>query len=1178
GWLYLGTPSLTSGFSLGSDTFVTSLAPGSSDSFAVNFSSSTATTINGTITIANNDSDESPYSFAVKAVVTGTPEINVLGNGVSILDGDSTPSTTDGTDFGSVVPGSIISQTFTVQNTGNATLYLGPPAFTGGFTTGSDPLVTSLAPGASDTFSVNFSSSVAATYTGQVSFSNNDNDESPYNFIVKAVVIAPEIDVLGNGVSIVDGDTTPSTSDDTDFGTVLINTPEFRTFTVKNTGMAPLYLGTPSVTGGFFRLAANYIVSPLAINSSATFVVEFLSSVAGTFVGQISIGNNDSDESPYEFAVKAVVTGNPEITVTATDPNASEAGPNTGTYTFSRSGDSSAVLTVNFNVTGTATSGTDYTAFGTSVTFAANQATKTLTLTPIDDYLAEADETAIVTLATGSGYTVGSPSSATVTIADDDPHEIDADDDFATTNEDTPVGIYPLENDSDSAGHSLTVVNVVSTHGVATVNGSGVLTFVPSLNFHGIATVTYQAFDGLLFSNTATIYIDVASVNDAPTITNPGNATFTEGDNVSVYVPAADVDLPNDFLTWSATGMPPGMVIQIVTGRLLGKLTYASAGTYNLTVTVSDAAGATASTTFEWTIQDAGFDTLTATESHGFLLPNSITVPGATTILYVAPLNDVSLSVAAFAPKALATLDDVRYVVTGGATPAAGDFNPTPVITVGAAGAIHVVTAWLDENSNSQIDAGEFSLSLTIQVVDLDSALVNANRVAGGALYPGENSYVIKAGELFDVTSTFQYTLVPGAATRIGPGAIIRGQLRTPAGGVIVNSPGIGLNFSVLLTAAMVGPAEVRFYVDANFSGTYDTSEVYRDSEPFQILERNQLTYTYMISSNVTALTSLTISARAAAVQAAVDIGVVRLLAKNSDDDWRAAVIITALPYGDIIFTPDASRPDPADTDAKIQLHFNQDYRFTIVSDLDSDGNAANGKLRGKASGIPGDSFIVNWSLKRDDTIVHEIGHLRGISHEMIDPMVIMAAGTVPRSPSANKARFDDAEKYSNVSSSSNSADMHDEESHVQPDEVTATYFRPSLVNSSLIALSFERYDDWQYGSLARHVLVVLRNWDRVRRIPVARAKFFRGKIDHSSNSSRQQITTNSSLVYGSSAIQLDFQGLRDSVTIDGIETIDNNTVGSRNIREIAKSIGTSESEIPVDRNSPRDEIGGTER
>ena len=50
---------------------------------------------------------------------------------------------------------------------------------------------------------------------GQLSFANNDSDENPYNFTIMANVSGtsgpPEIDVLGNLISIADGDTTQST-------------------------------------------------------------------------------------------------------------------------------------------------------------------------------------------------------------------------------------------------------------------------------------------------------------------------------------------------------------------------------------------------------------------------------------------------------------------------------------------------------------------------------------------------------------------------------------------------------------------------------------------------------------------------------------------------------------------------------------------------------------------------------------------------------------------------------------------------------------------------------------------------------------------------------------------------------------------------------------------------------
>jgi C1A family cysteine protease len=112
----------------------------------------------------------------------------------------------------------------------------------------------------------------------------------------------------------------------------------------------------------------------------------------------------------------------PSISVAATDATAGEpaTGQGTGTFTFTRAGNAAGALTVNFTVGGTATSGSDYTALGTTVSFAAGATTATKTVSVQDDNLVEGDETVVVTLAAGTGYTVGSPSTATVTIKDDD--------------------------------------------------------------------------------------------------------------------------------------------------------------------------------------------------------------------------------------------------------------------------------------------------------------------------------------------------------------------------------------------------------------------------------------------------------------------------------------------------------------------------------------------------------------------------------------------------------------------------------------------------------------------------------------------------------------------------------------------------------------------------------------
>jgi C1A family cysteine protease len=118
------------------------------------------------------------------------------------------------------------------------------------------------------------------------------------------------------------------------------------------------------------------------------------------------------------LAVTDVVTST--ITVTANDPTATEAGPTTGQFTITRTGATTSALTVNYAVSGSATSGSDYNSIGTSVTIPSGSASKTITVTPINDTAVENDETVVVTLSSNTAYTVGSPNSATVTITSDD--------------------------------------------------------------------------------------------------------------------------------------------------------------------------------------------------------------------------------------------------------------------------------------------------------------------------------------------------------------------------------------------------------------------------------------------------------------------------------------------------------------------------------------------------------------------------------------------------------------------------------------------------------------------------------------------------------------------------------------------------------------------------------------
>ncbi len=283
----------------GSTTFVLTFVPGA------------AGVRTATMNIANNDTTENPYDFALQG--TGTePEISVLGNAVDIVDGDITPTAADWTDFGTTdVNTGSITRTFTITNTGLAPLTLGAITFSGtnpaDFSVTTAPSAT-VASGSSTTFVVTFDPTAVGVRTAIINIANTDLNENPYNFTLQGTATAQEMDVLGNATSIVDGDTTPTTADWTDFS----NLTTTRTFTIRNTGTSPLTIGAITFTGpnaGDFSISS----APAAIiiaGASSTFTVLFTPIGIGTSNATISIVNNDPNENPYDFAISGTAINN----------------------------------------------------------------------------------------------------------------------------------------------------------------------------------------------------------------------------------------------------------------------------------------------------------------------------------------------------------------------------------------------------------------------------------------------------------------------------------------------------------------------------------------------------------------------------------------------------------------------------------------------------------------------------------------------------------------------------------------------------------------------------------------------------------------------------------------------------------------------------------------------------
>src|SRR5205823_6574298 len=130
--------------------------------------------------------------------------------------------------------------------------------------------------------------------------------------------------------------------------------------------------------------------------------------------------------------------------------------------------------------------------------------------------------------------------------------------------------------DADSTSLTYSAVQGPA-HGALTAfdPATGAFTYAPAANYNGPDSFTFQASDGQLASNTATVSITVTAVNDAP-VAQAGSLTTAEDPAAPPTPTAADVDTPT--LTYS-DGQAAHHVTVAITNA--GTYTYTPADNYN---------------------------------------------------------------------------------------------------------------------------------------------------------------------------------------------------------------------------------------------------------------------------------------------------------------------------------------------------------------------------------------------------------------------------------------------------------------------------------------------------------------------------------------------------------------------------------------------------------------------
>lgn len=193
----MGNQTLNLSLALSGSAYSVSTAPlssvtkGGTTTFSLRLLSATAGTFTGQLRITDNDPNNNPFVVNLTGTVSApaTPQIQVTdtGNGGAVVAKGSTIN------LGNVQPNSPITRTFSIANTGTATLSISnnTSILSGtGFTLASSS-GNSVNPGSNTIFTIRFSAGSAGTYTGTVSIASNDPDDNPFTFFLQATVVPP---------------------------------------------------------------------------------------------------------------------------------------------------------------------------------------------------------------------------------------------------------------------------------------------------------------------------------------------------------------------------------------------------------------------------------------------------------------------------------------------------------------------------------------------------------------------------------------------------------------------------------------------------------------------------------------------------------------------------------------------------------------------------------------------------------------------------------------------------------------------------------------------------------------------------------------------------------------------------------------------------------------------------
>jgi hypothetical protein len=335
---------------------------------------------------------------------------------------------------------------------------------------------------------------------------------------------APDATALVNTATAIDLSAYSITDADGDPGTLTLTADRGTIASIDGNGTTA---GVTIANSGTASMKLSGTFAALNSYLNTTSKIEFTTALDDTTTANLTVTPSDGIDNGTADVVAINITVQPSIAFTSMTDSGLE-NVNTALAEVSLSASSTQTITVDYSVIGTATDGTDFSVANRTLTLLPGSASENITISIFDDSLDELNETVIITLSNPTNASLGTNTSFTYTITDNDATPVVTSGQSFMVNDNDPnttaVGtVAATDTDAGTTFQNWMIASgntnsafSISSSGVLAINDATAIDFGATPSF----TLGVTVSDG---SNTSNVENVTITVNDrtVPTASNP---------------------------------------------------------------------------------------------------------------------------------------------------------------------------------------------------------------------------------------------------------------------------------------------------------------------------------------------------------------------------------------------------------------------------------------------------------------------------------------------------------------------------------------------------------------------------------------------------------------------------------------------------------------------------------